>query len=264
MGAGRAGHALAGALGASGIEVDGPYGRSAGGPPASIAEAGVVLVAVGDRDLPTALGQLRGFPLAAGAVVLHTSGSSDPAGALDALRAKGHPAGTFHPLVPLTGVIRELTGVWIGVDGDAEAVAAGRGMAEVLGARVLPIPPGAKARYHTAAVLASNFPVVLAELAMRQMRAAGVGAEEARGAVMGLMAAAVANLQSLDPGRALTGPVARGDAATIARHLAVLESDPEALAVYMAMTQAALTTVSGIDPARLAEIRAVLTCDAEM
>jgi predicted short-subunit dehydrogenase-like oxidoreductase (DUF2520 family) len=264
QGAGRAGHALAGALRASGFAVDGPAGRPAPGVAPEVGNADVILVAVGDRDLTAAIEQLGAARLASGAVVLHTSGGSDPANALDALRALGHPAGTFHPLVPLTGeegAIEVLRGAWIGLDGDAPAIETGRTMASALGAHPFVIPAGSKPRYHAAAVMASNFPTVLAELAMRQMRVAGLDADAARGAIIALLSAAVTNLRTLDPGHALTGPVARGDAPTIARHVAVLDDTPDTLAVYVALTRAALDIAPTIDRKRAAEIRAVLEAD---
>jgi prephenate dehydrogenase len=109
LGAGRAGRGLSRALRASGIDVIGLHGRrvelepdvvTAGPLPGTLAGASVVIVAVRDGQLDEALGELAGAPLAAGAVVLHASGSAEPRG-LTALRASGHPCGTFHPLVPL-------------------------------------------------------------------------------------------------------------------------------------------------------------------
>jgi predicted short-subunit dehydrogenase-like oxidoreductase (DUF2520 family) len=259
MGAGRAGRALAGALRASGAEIVGLHGRSDGAIPGRIVRADVVLVTVGDRDLAGALTELCDAPLADGAVVLHASGAQDPRAALDDLRALGHPAGTFHPLVPLADAAlapAALRGAWIGVDGDPPAVAMARRLATALGAHVVEIPDGAKARYHAAAVMAANFPVVLAALATAQLEAAGIEPDAASGVVAGLLSAAADSLRSLPARQALTGPVTRGDADTVARHLAALKQDPEALAVYVALSWAAvdLAAAGGADAGRLAEI----------
>jgi predicted short-subunit dehydrogenase-like oxidoreductase (DUF2520 family) len=259
MGAGRAGRALAGALRASGADIVGLHARSDGALPARIARAEVVLVTVGDRHLAGALTELCDAPLADGAVVLHASGAHDPRSALDGLRAAGHPTGTFHPLVPLTDAAlapAALRGAWIGVDGDARAIAMATRLAGVLGAQVVEIPAGAKARYHAAAVMASNFPVVLAALATSQLEAVGINPVAARGGVMGLLSAAVEGLRVLPAREALAGPVVRGDADTVARHLAALEEDPEALAAYVALSWAAveLAAAAGTDAGRLAEI----------
>ncbi|HEY0969883.1 MAG TPA: DUF2520 domain-containing protein, partial [Gemmatimonadales bacterium] len=190
LGAGRAGRSLAAALAAAGRPVVGLHGRRPpeSGPRAAtagetaeswgelrgtrISDADVVLVTVRDSELEAALGQLTAAPLEPRAVVLHASGATDPGG-LGALREAGHPAGTFHPLVPLSDPARGaelLRNAWIGVDGDGEATSAARELAAAVGARVLEIPAGARPAYHAAAVFASNFPVVLAAAATSLLR----------------------------------------------------------------------------------------------
>lgn len=271
LGAGRAGLALARALRASDIDVVGIHGRhavsgaepvTAGAIPASIASANIVLVAVRDAQLDDALLELAESSLAPGAVVLHASGSAEP-GALDLLRRRGHPAGTFHPLIPLTDIAQatsRFAGARVGIDGDDAARAAGRRLAAAIGAHTLVIPPGAKARYHAAAVMASNFPAVLFWLGERLLEDVGIEPAAARGALRPLVLAAAENLQSQRPAEALTGPIARGDVATVHRHLDALGADGESLAVYRALARAAadLAQEGGTDPRALDEIRALL------
>ena len=252
LGAGRAGQGLARALVASGVDVAGLHGRradpsahvaiTAGPLPAALSRADVVLVTVRDAQLEGALAMLAVAPLAAGAVVLHASGSIDPAG-LAPLRAAGHPCGTFHPLLPFADPVRSaarVRGAWIGVDGDARAVAAARELTARLGAHALAIPRGAKPRYHAAAVLASNFPTVLWAVAERLLKESGIDASAARGAVLTLMSTAVDNLAGASAAEALTGPIARGDAATVRIHLAALEADPAAREAYRVLSLEAL------------------------
>lgn len=271
LGAGRAGTSLARALEDAGIVVSGLHGRRAGaGPPAvsggaipdSISAATAILVAVRDAQMQAALTELMTAPLARGAVVLHLSGSGDPPG-LAALRAAGHPTGTFHPLLPLADPAAAsalLRGGWIGVDGDAEAEATGRRFAAALGAKVLRIPPGEKPRYHAAAVFAANFPVVLSALAAELLRDAGVAPDEAWPAVVSLMQAAAANIQTAAPEGALTGPLRRGDAATVALHLRALREELPILAAYVALSRAAIPLArrAGTDSTALDEIEAEL------
>ncbi len=215
--------------------------------PPALARATVVLVAVQDRELDAALAALASAPLAPGAVVLQASGSAEPAAV--ALRAAGVPCGTFHPLVPLADPERApalLRGAWVGVEGDPPALTVARALAERLGAHTLDVPAGERARYHAAAVFASNFPVVLAAVAERLLTEAGVAAREARPAVRHLLSAAAANLaRGDDAAAALTGPIARGDATTIGRHLAALATDPEALALYRTLARATLGVARG-------------------
>jgi predicted short-subunit dehydrogenase-like oxidoreductase (DUF2520 family) len=252
LGAGRAGRGLARALRASRIDVVGVHGRhavagaepvSAGELPESLSRATTVLVTVRDAQIDAALGQLaRSARLAPGAVVLHASGSADPEG-LAALRAEGHPAGTIHPLVPLADPERApatLRGAWIGIDGDALARAAAGRLAHALGASTVEIPAGEKARYHAAAVIASNFPAVLLSLAERVLADAGFAPDAARRMLHPLFMAAAENLRTRTGPEVLTGPIVRGDADTIRRHLDALRDEPDVLAAYRALTRAAL------------------------
>lgn len=271
MGAGRAGLGLARAFRAAGVEVAGVHGRhDPGGPdgvsvgalPPSLERARVVLVAVRDAQLDDALRELLAAELAPGTVVLHASGSAEPE-MLAAAREAGHPAGTFHPLVPLADparAVEALAGAYVGIDGDEEARAVARALAERLGAQVVEIPAGGKAGYHAAAVIASNFPVVLLRTAERVLAEAGVAGDSAAGAARSLLRQAVRNIESGDAARALTGPIVRGDAVTVRKHVLALASDPEALAVYRALSLAALelASESGTPAEQLAEVRAAL------
>jgi predicted short-subunit dehydrogenase-like oxidoreductase (DUF2520 family) len=255
VGPGRAGRSLANAFGAAGIDVVGLIGRGTPGLP--LATADVVLVTVRDGDLADALGALRGLKDAA--VVLHASGADDPVQPLGALRRAGHPAGTFHPLVPLAdpevgpSVMR---GAWIGVDGDPGAVAAAEVLATAIGAHVVTIPAGAKPGYHAAAVIAANFTAVLAAAAEREMCRAGLDPRSAHAAVAHLMRTSIDHVAALGPERGLTGPVVRGDVGTIQRNVAALAGDPAARDLYVAATRIAiqLARAAGTDAERLGEM----------
>ncbi len=286
MGAGRVGRGLAGALRASGVEIVGLHGRrpgdgiSAGVLPGTVDQADVVIVAVRDPQLEGALLEIAaperesepgadavpatpGRKRAHRSVVLHASGSSTPR-ALDDLRALGHSAGTFHPLIPIAEPAHageRLRGAWIGVDGDPAAIEAARALATRLGASALEIPVGAKPRYHAAAVFASNFPAVLAAIAAQLMQQTGVGMVDARSAVNALLRASVANLHEGDPATVLTGPIVRGDLVTVRAHLVALESDDLVSSVYQSLSLAAIRLLSAdpsADRQRLAEIEDAL------
>jgi predicted short-subunit dehydrogenase-like oxidoreductase (DUF2520 family) len=268
IGAGRAGRALAHAMRVAGVDVVGLHGRREaegitwGEWPASLGTASVVLVTVRDAELDGVLRDLIAAPLGARAVVLHASGNMEPP-ALDLLRAHGHEGGTFHPLLPLTDPTRaaeQLKRAWIGIDGDEGARAVSRDLAERLGARVLEIPPGVKARYHAAAVFASNFPMVLLATAMRLLTSAGVPEDAARGALGTLLVSAAQNASVMGPAAALTGPVARGDVETVRAHLGALGDVPEILELYRAMSREAIALAAeqGADAGRLEELRGLL------
>ena len=159
------------------------------------------------------------------AVIAHVSGS---AGLHPLAR---HPRrAVLHPLVALPDAERgaeRLVGAWFGIaeDGDplvAEVVASLRG-------RVVHVAETEWARYHAAAVIASNHLVAL--LGQAERVAASVGAPVE--AFLDLARGSLADVAALGPRAALTGPVRRGDTATVARHLDALP--PEERAAYEAM-----------------------------
>jgi predicted short-subunit dehydrogenase-like oxidoreductase (DUF2520 family) len=214
-----------------------------------MSEANVVMIAVSDTALNdvchglAAISAVKGSPLAHGTIVLHTSGTVAPP-ALDELRAAGSPCGTFHPLTPFATAERGAVALrdgWVGIDGDPTACAAARRLAAAVGARTVNIPVNGKARYHAAAVMASNFPVVLAALAAALLAESGIDERAAEQVVQRLMAGAVANLEHGSPRSVLTGPAARDDRESIASHRAALKDNAEALSVYDSLTRAALT-----------------------
>ena len=149
-------------------------------------------------------------------MILHTSAIAEPVG-LGVLTRGGFPGGTFHPLVPFTDpeVSAELLRKgWIGIDGENAAKNVGRRLAGHVGARVLEIPPGKKPAYHAAAVISSNFPVVLASVAGHLLHDIGIPDASAYQAVESPMSGALANMKPRRPDDAMNRPVVRGDGAT--------------------------------------------------
>ncbi len=217
VGAGRLGTALAAALSDAGLEVEGPLRR--GEQPSRT--AGVVLLCVPDRAIGSAAAALAPGPL-----VGHCSGVTtlEPLG--------GHPKFSLHPLmtVPAEGET-SFHGVACAVAGDAVAVS----LARRLGMRPITITDDDRAAYHAAACMASNFLVVLEEAAARVGHTAGL----TRNDLLPLVRATVENWARLGPD-ALTGPVARGDASTVALHReALLTRAPELLTMYDTMVEVA-------------------------
>ncbi len=276
LGAGQVGRGLSRAFRASGIDVLGLHGRtnsgfatSSGPLPPTIGNANCILVAVRDEQIDDALAELmsdrgRGSRgrVASGSVVLHTSGSAEPE-LLRELPGYGLSGGTFHPMIPFAHPERTaelLRHGWIGIDGDDQARAASRRIAGHLGARTLEIPPGGKGAYHAAAVISSNFPVVLAAIANDLLVSVGIPERSAQQAVHSLMDAAVSNLSDTAPVDALTGPVVRGDLAAVKQHLAALRANPDARAIYKRISLAALSIAAskGVDTETLQEMERVL------
>jgi predicted short-subunit dehydrogenase-like oxidoreductase (DUF2520 family) len=164
-----------------------------------------------------------------GAVVAHLSGSLG----LAPLAGHGRVA-VLHPLVALPDPDRgtdRLVGAWFGlaVTGDplVEEV-----VAELHG-RVVRVEEDDWPRYHAAAVIASNHLVALLGQVERVAATAGSPLE----AFLDLARGTLADVAALGPAAALTGPVRRGDTATVERHLAALP-EPER-AAYGALSEEA-------------------------
>jgi predicted short-subunit dehydrogenase-like oxidoreductase (DUF2520 family) len=220
VGAGRMGRAVAGALRAAGRTVDGPLGRGA-----TATGADVVLLAVPDQAIADAAAHVTPGPF-----VGHLSGATT----LGPLA--GHRAFSLHPLMTVTADGAAFTGVPAAVAGaDDEALAVARDLAEALGLVPFEVDDADRAAYHAAACIASNYLVTLEAVAEGLAATAGVS----RDALVPLVRATVENWARLGPRDALTGPVARGDTATVAaQRAAVATRLPEAIGVFDALTQA--------------------------
>ena len=195
-------------------------------------DAGLILLAVPDDAIGGLAAELaRDQAVGEDQVVLHLSGLLDRL-ALHPLAFSGAGLGSFHPLQsvahPASASVL-LRGAYAGLEGDERALAAGEELATVLGMRPVRLAPGAKPAYHAGAVIASNYTVVLAAVAGRLAERAGVPAADAEALYLPLMRGPVAHL-SMGAAAALTGPIRRGDEATVRRHLAALT--PEERRIY--------------------------------
>lgn len=224
IGPGRAGSALAAALAAAGWPVVAPLGRDD-----DLVAAGrgvdLLVVATPDASIASVAASIEPVPTT---VVAHLSGSLG----LEVLAP--HPrVAALHPLVALpnaeVGAARLAAGAWFAVTGDPMAVT----VVEALGGRWFTVADEHRATYHAAAVIASNHLVALLGQAERVAASAGVPLD----AYLDLVRATVQNVAELGPAAALTGPAARGDWATIERHLAAL--DPDERETYEVMARAA-------------------------
>ncbi|MFL6197308.1 MAG: DUF2520 domain-containing protein [Thermoanaerobaculia bacterium] len=249
-GPGRVGSSLARWALAAGAELAAVAGRRVGEPawpggPARIAledleTAGqdLLLIAVGDGDLSAVAARLARRPQAR--TVLHTSGSLD-AGVLAPLKEAGAATGSLHPLkafpTPLPD-LAEARGVFFALDGDPEARALAGRLAAAWGGVSAEVPPAARPLYHFAATLAAGGIVTLLATAEEIAGRLGLPPEVTRGYLelaRGALAGAIQAQQDGRPlGQAVTGPAARGDRATLLRHLEVLgASAPEEMPLAM-------------------------------
>jgi predicted short-subunit dehydrogenase-like oxidoreductase (DUF2520 family) len=221
VGGGRLGSALATAFAKTRVQATGPVGRG------ESITGDIVLFAVPDREIAAAVERAP-----ADAIVGHTAGALT----LDVLGRR--EAFSFHPLMTVTGDRVEFAGVPAAVAGStARALGIARSIATSLSMLPLEIPESRRAAYHAAASIAANFLITLESMAAE----VGAAASLDRKHLLPLARAALENWGALGPA-ALTGPIARGDAETVARQRsAVAASAPELLPAWDAM--AAATTV---------------------
>lgn len=212
VGPGRAGRSLAGALVDVGCRVAPLLGR---GDDLSGAAAGVDLLVLATPDATLSAVSAAVAPVES-TVVAHLSGALG----LEVLTP--HPRrAALHPLAPLpspeVGRVRLRSGISYAAAGDPLV----RDVVGLLGGRLLEVEDHQRAAYHAAACIASNHLVAL--LGQVERVAAGAGLE--LDAFVGLARHALVDAAELGPAAALTGPAARGDHSTVARHRAVLDPD---------------------------------------
>jgi predicted short-subunit dehydrogenase-like oxidoreductase (DUF2520 family) len=211
VGGGRLGRTLAGALRATG-----PFGRGHDG-----ADADVVLLCVPDSEIAAAAAAVAPGPL-----VGHCSGATG----LDVLAP--HEAFAMHPLMTVTHAGADFDGAGAAVAGSsARALAFAERLARELGMRPFEVADADRAAYHAGAAMASNFLIALETAAER---VAGID----RSLLVPLVEATV-RTWAAEGAAALTGPIARGDEATVARHReAIADRAPDLLALYDVLADA--------------------------
>lgn len=197
---------------------------------AAAAEARLVLVAVPDGEIghvAAALAESSGHSWSR-KVVLHHAGALGPEPLLP-LRSRGAAVGVLHPLQCLGGTklaSKLLAGSGARIEGDVRASAAARRLARALGLKALRLPEKLSAEqrrlYHAAAALVSNDLVALLAIGSDLLRAIGMSERDALAALAPLARGTIAQAEGLGLGAALTGPVVRGDAETVAMHLRAL------------------------------------------
>lgn len=198
-------------------------------PGMAVLGADVTLLAVPDREIESVAAQVAGGgALKRGSVVAHLAGGL-PSSILGAVRASGASVGCCHPLQTFADVdtaVRLLPETYFFLEGDAAALDVLVALATSIGGRPVRMAAEGKALYHAGAVAASNFVVALMDYAVRLLTASGVPHDEALPALLPLLEGTVRNLKALGIPKALTGPIARGDALTVERHIEALGRAP--------------------------------------
>lgn len=223
VGGGRLGTALARALRDGGVQVTGPFGRDA-----AIGTPDAVVLCVPDNQIAVVASAYSGaVPL-----IGHTSGATE----LKTIYAPGSAIFGLHPLQTFMGNDEpaRFSGVSCAIAGTTPAALdIARRLASVLQMTPFEILDEDRSAYHAAACVASNFLITLQDAAEQIARGAQIEGPTAHEMLVPLVQAAVQNWAAHGPRAALTGPVSRGDHATVARQRSAIgRVAPELLALF--------------------------------
>ncbi len=261
VGAGRAGAALARAMACAGYSFGWVGSRNAADAERLAAAIGAIhwgigfegvdgkadaiILAVPDSAIASVAEEaaLSGVVKPDVTVAAHLSGSLGVE-ALAPLSNIGASVMAFHPcqtFAPDTGADPVFNGVIIDMEGDDRACEFGARVARDIGAAPMRFGSGQRNVTHLAMTVASNYTVTILSMALDLIDSAGVPEESARKMLMPLVYTTVDNVFGRGIGEALTGPVARGDADIVGRHLEILAAmNGDYLEAYRALAIVAL------------------------
>jgi len=238
-------------------------GRASTDPAAASGAKGLVIIAVPDDAVGRAAAALAGAGGSwTGRVAVHTSGLL-PAAALAPLAERGARVASLHPIqsfprkdMPASA----FTGITWGLEGDEAAVEAAEAVVRALRGHVLLLSARDKPVYHAACALASNALVALEWTAVGLLGRAGIPEGMAEAAFFPLVQGTLQNVKSFGLEKALTGPILRGDVATVRRHLEALGADQGTREVYAVLGKQVLRLAAkkGLPAGRVKALRRLL------
>lgn len=198
-------------------------------------------------------------------VVFHVSGAT-PSSELKPAKERGALIASVHPIKTFTDAeqaVQSFPGTYCSAEGDPEALRVLRPAFEKIGAKVFDIASGLKSIYHAGGVFSCNYLVALIEQALRAHEKAGIPRAASLKALEPMVRETVDAIFEKGPARALTGPISRGDVATVRRQLAAVEAwDAAAGGLYrgLGLIAVALAEADGrLDAAHAKELRAALS-----
>ncbi len=205
--------------------------------------ADIVWICVADAEIAACARELAKRAGWRGKLAFHSSGALS-SGELSALRERGAAVASVHPMMTFVRHVRpELEGVTFAIEGDTRAARTARRIASDLGGEAMVIRAENKGAYHAFGAFTSPLIVATLALAERVAKKAGLGETAARRAMGPIVQQTLRNYLTRGPAGAFSGPLARGDLATVRRHLEVLRAVPEARAAYVALARSALKTL---------------------
>jgi predicted short-subunit dehydrogenase-like oxidoreductase (DUF2520 family) len=203
-------------------------------------DAALVWFCVPDREIAKAARQLAPITDWKGKIAFHSSGAlaSDE---LQALRRRGAAVASVHPLMTFVHAsVPSLHGIPLALEGDAKATRMARQIALDLGAEAFSISKSKKSVYHAWGGFTSPLLIALLVTGERVAHAAGLSPADARKKMLPIVRQTLANYAKLGPAGAFSGPIVRGDAQVVRRHVKELKKIPGAKDVYLALARAGI------------------------
>lgn len=231
--------------------------------------AEVWMIATGDDAIvPIGVTLAASRRIAPGDIVFHASGATSSSD-LGPVREQGALVASVHPIKTFTdagAAARTFPGTYCGAEGDAGALRVLRPAFEAIGAKVFDITRDLKPVYHSGGVFACNYLVALIEAALRAHEKAGIPRSASLKALEPMVRETVDAIFERGPAQALSGPVSRGDVATVKRQFAMVRDwDPEIGKLYRGLGLIAIALAESdrrVDPARAADLRDALAGNA--
>jgi predicted short-subunit dehydrogenase-like oxidoreductase (DUF2520 family) len=202
---------------------------------AAMAASCIIITTTDDAIAPVCHEIVLNGAVQEGNKVIHMSG----AGSLDLLapaRQAGALVASIHPIqsfADVEGAIVNIPGSTFGITADDALREWSVSLVKALKGTPFFVPEKDKALYHAAACMASNYLTTLMHMVETTYQALGLSRKEAIRAFWPLVKGTLLNIETRDTIQALTGPIVRGDAGTIEKHLQALqETLPDLLNAY--------------------------------
>lgn len=212
-------------------------------PEEAIEEADLVLITTTDGEIEGVAKALAETDRElSGKGFAHCSGSLS-SNVLNALKEKGATTFSLHPAQSFSDPVKaleQLPNTCFTVEGSGNCTPFIKKLFAACANPIVSIAPEDKIKYHAAMVMLSNYTVTLYGLSESMLKDLGMSKEDSKRILLPLLDSTLSNLR-LRGFDALTGPIERGDGATIEHHLQELSKNPELLALYRQLGAATLT-----------------------
>ena len=206
-------------------------------------EGKLIFICVPDSEIIKVVKELAGKSLSwRGKYVLHCSGLHS-AEVLNPLKDKGAFTASLHPVQSFSqrkGGLEQFEGIYFGLEGGDKALDLAQKIAADLGGYSIMIRGKDKALYHAACSVASNFLVIVLDVAVSLLKFIGFEEAQASEIVLPLVQGTLQNIKKFNIETSLTGPIIRGDKESVETHLDALRKFPAYREIYRSLAIQAL------------------------